>query len=347
LLTTLESSEVMLVSGNGRHKWPFVSVRAMVVEKVHAFAADDRSWHLLALLRRIGRLYTLSTRVPLVSMTTDSSRPGQVVRPESLVAGGSGDRVGLRWRHGQRLQVIDTLHRGEKRLVFCDSRSGVEQVGAALRSRGVEAFVAHSLLNVDERRTAERAFAVGRDCVIVATSALDLGIVIGDRDRVIQVDAPVSVSSFLQRMGRTRRRHSAWRNCPFLATTDEGLLRAAGLVRLWAHGCIEAIHPPTPAHILAQQVMALALPERGIALISHPPSYYRHTTGITGFPRNPTRTYVDARKGLRGTVDRRKMLRCNAWGTIRNKDNSRLLTGLFQVRVLVGELDGSLMLDAS
>src|SRR5262249_4352531 len=151
-------------------------------------------------------------------------------------------------------------HRGEKRLVFCDSRARVEQLGALLREQGVETFVSHSSLSLDERRQAERAFAQGRDCVIVATSALELGIDVGDLDRVVQVDAPSTVPSFLQRMGRTGRRPGAPRNCLFLATTDEALLRAAGLLRLWAAGHVEPIlAPPRPLHILAQQLMALAL----------------------------------------------------------------------------------------
>ena len=101
--------------------------------------------------------------------------------------------------------------------------------------------------------------------MIVATSALELGIDVGDLDRVIQIDAPGTVSSFLQRMGRTGRRPGMARNCLFLATSDEGLLRAAGLVELWAAGFVEpAVPPPEPLHILAQQLLALALQERGI-----------------------------------------------------------------------------------
>src|SRR5205823_9259461 len=109
---------------------------------------------------------------------------------------------------------------------------GVEQLAAELRLRGVETFVSHSSLGLDERQRAEQAFAQGRNCVIVATSALELGIDVGDLDRVVQVDAPWSVASFLQRMGRTGRRAGVARNCLFLATGDEALLRAAGLAEL-------------------------------------------------------------------------------------------------------------------
>src|SRR5260370_13031338 len=93
-------------------------------------------------------------------------------------------------------QVIESLHRGEKRLVFCDSRQLVEEIGAALGDRGVTTFLSHASLSVDERRRAEEAFAQARDCVIVATSTLELGIDVGDLDRVIQVNDPPTVAAF-------------------------------------------------------------------------------------------------------------------------------------------------------
>src|SRR5690606_26996664 len=72
--------------------------------------------------------------------------------------------------------VISQMHHGEKRLVFVDSRAGAETLAAELRARGITTFVSHASLAVDERRRAEEAFAEARDCVIVATSTLELGI---------------------------------------------------------------------------------------------------------------------------------------------------------------------------
>ena len=151
-------------------------------------------------------------------------------------------------------RVIGLLHRGEKRLVFCDSRSRVEQLALLLRDQEIETFVSHSSLGADERRLAEQAFAQRQDCVIVATSSLELGIDVGDLDRVIQIDAPATVSSFLQRMGRTgtaggqhvelplpgdERRILAPGRCP-------GPALAAGL-RGAREGPAEALPHPGPA----------------------------------------------------------------------------------------------------
>jgi len=109
---------------------------------------------------------------------------------------------------------------------------------------GVTAFLSHSSLSAEERKSAEAAFAEAQDCVIVATSTLELGIDGGDLDRVIQIDAPYSVATFLQRLGRTGRRSGNVRNCLFLATSDNALLRAGALVALWEKGFVEPVLPP-------------------------------------------------------------------------------------------------------
>jgi ATP-dependent Lhr-like helicase len=70
--------------------------------------------------------------------------------------------------------VISRLHRGQKRLVFCDSRSQAESLTGEIRQLGVQTFVSHSSLSAEERRRSEAAFAEASSCVIVATSTLEL-----------------------------------------------------------------------------------------------------------------------------------------------------------------------------
>ncbi|MEK8143646.1 DEAD/DEAH box helicase [Streptomyces sp. M10(2022)] len=56
LLTTPESLESMLVSTHVDHRAFFSGLNAVVVDEVHAFAGDDRGWHLLAVLERLSRV---------------------------------------------------------------------------------------------------------------------------------------------------------------------------------------------------------------------------------------------------------------------------------------------------
>ena len=276
VLTTPESLEAVLVSARIDHAHFFQNVRVVVIDELHAFAGDDRGWHLLSVFARIQRLagrdiqrIGLSATVGnpeamLIWLSSCSERPRQVVWPRPATKRDPNVQLDFVGSLGNAAKVISLLHQGEKRLVFCDSRSRVEQLALLLREHGIDTFVSHSSLGIDERRSAEQAFASRQNCVIVATSSLELGLDVGDLDRVIQIDAPPTVSSFLQRMGRTGRRGDI-PNCLWLATTDEGLLRAAALLALWREGFVEPVIPPEkPYHILAQQLMALILQERGI-----------------------------------------------------------------------------------
>ncbi|GLZ08162.1 ATP-dependent helicase [Actinomadura sp. NBRC 104412] len=281
VLTTPESLEAMLVSVKVDQRRFFADLRAVVVDEVHAFAGDDRGWHLLAVLERLSRI--TGGPIQRIGLSATVGNPAELLhwlqgsgrgaRPSSVVAPGLEkgstaegvvelDHVGS---VANAAKVIAALHRGEKRLVFCDSRALVEELGAALRARGVTTFLSHASLSLDERRRAEQAFAEARDCVIVATSTLELGIDVGDLDRVIQINAPGTVASFLQRLGRTGRRPGTSRNCLFLALDHATLVDAAALLLLWRRGFVEPVQaPPEPRHIVAQQFMALCLQEHKI-----------------------------------------------------------------------------------
>jgi ATP-dependent Lhr-like helicase len=301
LLTTPESVESMLVSANVDHRVWFEGLRAVVVDEIHAFAGDDRGWHLLAVLERLAHLIGRPLQRVGLSATignperlltwlrgshADSGPPARIIAPEAdalpvppvpavppasavpavPAVPASGD---IELDHVGSLDnaatVIATLHAGEKRLVFCEARQTVEELGQLLRARGVTTFLSHASLSTDERRRAEQAFMEARDCVIVSTSTLELGIDVGDLDRVIQVDAPSTVASFLQRLGRTGRRPGTGRNCLLLARDERALLQAAALLRLWGSGWVEpVVAPPEPRHIVAQQILALCLQERRV-----------------------------------------------------------------------------------
>jgi ATP-dependent Lhr-like helicase len=275
LLTTPESLEGMLISADDQKRELLLDVRMIVIDEMHAFCGDDRGWHVRSIIYRLQRLNRLPLQV--IGLTATVGNPESLInwmvagRPSVVVGEGhSGTDADIVIDYVGSLEnaatIISRLHVGEKRLVFCDSRAKTEELAAYLRDLGVQTFVSHSSLSVDERRQAEKAFAEEPNCVIVATSTLELGIDVGDLDRVIQIDAPTTVASFLQRMGRTGRRAGSRRNCLFLATEDEGLLIGGAIVRLWREGFVESIEPPgNPWHLVAHQAMAMVLQNRGVA----------------------------------------------------------------------------------
>ncbi|MEP7311639.1 MAG: DEAD/DEAH box helicase [Pseudomonadota bacterium] len=269
LLTTPESLEGMLISPRIERKAWFGNLHVAIADELHAFAADDRGWHLRSVLARIDAYCT--DPLQRIGLSATVSNPTQLLqwfapRGERQVVGSSVistdaevtiDAVGTL---DNAATVVSRLHRGEKRLVFCDSRSAAEQLGAGLNQRGIRTFVSHASLSASERRQAEAAFVEERDCVIVATSTLELGIDVGDLDRVIQIDAPATVGSFLQRMGRSGRRSGSKRNLLFLATSDSSLLSALGICSLWCESWVEAaLPPPQPWNVIVQQAILATL----------------------------------------------------------------------------------------
>lgn len=296
LLTTPESLEVMLVSRSVDDQRMFGDLKMIIVDEVHAFAGDDRGWHLLSVLERVSKLagqeiqrIGLSATVgnPEVLLTWIAGNcdgKKSVAYPPPSEAAPADVQIDYVGSLENAATVISRLHRGEKRLVFLDSRAGTEELGLMLKSYGVNAFVTHSSLSQEERHRTEKAFAQESDCVIVATSVLELGIDVGDLDRVIQIDAPLTVASFLQRMGRTGRRAGTVRTCLMLATKPERLLQAAALTELWESGFVEPIvPPPEPYHILSHQLMALALQESGIGRLD----WFKWIEGVYGFSQLP------------------------------------------------------------
>ena len=195
LLITPESLEVILVSRKWDKTRTFGAVRCVIVDEIHAFAGDDRGWHLLALLERIARLAGRAPQRIGLSATVGNPRElmewlaGSSAGIRRVIAPETGDfgSADVTIDHVGSLEnaaiVISRLHHGEKRLVFCDSRSEVESLGRKLRQLGIDTYLSHSSLSLPERTKAETAFATGNDCVIVSTSTLELGIDVGDLDR--------------------------------------------------------------------------------------------------------------------------------------------------------------------
>src|SRR5207249_3063238 len=121
-------------------------VRAVVVDELHAFAGDDRGWHVLSVLARVERLAgreiqrvglsaTIGNPLQLLDwLAAHAARPRRIIGPvgELPVAPDvSLDYVGS---VPNAAKVITHLHRGDKRLVFVDSRARVEQIAAELRT---------------------------------------------------------------------------------------------------------------------------------------------------------------------------------------------------------------------
>lgn len=277
LMTTPESLEVMMISERTDAKALFEDLSVVIIDEVHAFAADDRGAHLASLLERLVALTGRDIQRIGLSATVgnphvigawlqgSSKRPFRLVDPPKAKA--TRDlHLDLCADIGEAANAIGRIARGKKSLVFVESRSKAEKVAHALAGTGVEVFIHHSSVSRADRTLAEEQFTKGQNTAIVCTSTMELGIDVGDLDQVIQVDAPSSVASFLQRLGRTGRRPNTRTNCTFFCLSPESLLQSVALLRLAETGWVEDVQPAAHAmHVLAHQVMALILQEGGIS----------------------------------------------------------------------------------
>ncbi len=277
LMTTPESLEVMFISAKTDARALFAGLSAVVIDEVHAFAADDRGAHLAALMERLTSLCDRDVQRIGLSATVgnpavigqwlqgSSARPFRLVDPPRPKA---ARRLHVDFRDGvpEAASAISSLTRGKKSLVFVESRSRAEQVSQAMTGTGVEVFIHHSAVSRADRTLAETQFMEGENTAIVCTSTMELGIDVGDLDQVVQVDSPSSVASFLQRIGRTGRRAEIEQNCTFVCVTPESLLQSLAILRLAGDGWVEDVRPSAQAmHVLAHQIMALSLQEGGIS----------------------------------------------------------------------------------
>jgi ATP-dependent Lhr-like helicase len=271
LMTTPESLEVMLLSSRVPVDELFADLRVLIVDEVHALAGTDRGAHLMSVVERVARhtendvqRIGLSATVGnprdiLAWLKGSSQREGVVVDPPK-VAGKRQITIALEETIAGIAKAAAAGVRERKSLFFCQSRSLTESVADRMRTQGTEVFVHHSSVALEERRAAEERFHHGTNACIVCTSTLELGIDVGDLDLVYQANAPSSVSSFLQRMGRTGRRAGQVANTHFICESLDTAIQAIALVELARESWVESVATLTRCWpVLVHQLLAMTL----------------------------------------------------------------------------------------
>lgn len=276
LLTTPESLEVLLSLASDERRGLLVNIRTVIVDEAHAFYGIDRGTQLLSLLerlarwtggdiQRVGLSATIGNPDDLVMWLNGTrAAPTTLVRVPTSVERTESFEVFLR---PSLPGVVSEIARfsDEKLIAFCRTRADVEELAHSLSEHGLDAWPHHSALSRENREESERAFRDAPRGILVATSTLELGIDIGDLDRVVQVEAPSTVASLLQRLGRTGRRGGVAR-MTFIAKTVESLVLIAALLTLHARGWIEPLEAPwRPFPVLVQQMMAIVVQHAGIS----------------------------------------------------------------------------------
>jgi ATP-dependent Lhr-like helicase len=149
----------------------------------------------------------------------------------------------------------------EARLARGGGRPPAEIMAQAGTAAGAPAEVArahHGSVSRQERAEIEEALKAGRLPAVVATSSLELGIDMGAVDLVVQVEAPPSVASGLQRVGRAGHNVGDVSRGIIFPKYQGDLVQSAVVAERMRNGQIEELKVPhNPLDVLAQQVVAM------------------------------------------------------------------------------------------
>lgn len=232
LQITPESLESLLINQQTQLTRLFGDLRFVIIDEIHSFMDSERGCQILCQLARLSRYAaTPPRRIGLSATLGDyflaekwlqSGTDTEVITPK--IAAGQR-QVQLAVEHfylaeeqeptiNPYYQYLFNQSKSRKCLIFANNRTETEAVISNLRqvaqAKGLPDIyhVHHGSISASLRETAEKAMASSHPAVTAATVTLELGIDIGQLERVIQLNAPLSVSSFLQRLGRTGRRGS-------------------------------------------------------------------------------------------------------------------------------------------
>ncbi len=221
--------------------------------------------------------WELTVQVPVEDLGELGTGPGPDGSPTASV-----------WPHVEA-RIVDLIESHRSTIVFANSRRLAERLTARLNeihaeragtppdspgstgppaevmaqggsTRGAEPLLArahHGSVSKEQRAHIEEDLKTGRLRAVVATSSLELGIDMGAVDLVIQVEAPPSVSSGLQRVGRAGHQVGAISTGVILPKYRSDLLTSAVVVQRMRSGAIEKLRiPANPLDVAAQQIVA-------------------------------------------------------------------------------------------
>jgi ATP-dependent helicase Lhr and Lhr-like helicase len=205
------------------------------------------------------KLLELKVEVPV----EDMARLGEIQEQASGPASQGPKRTSI-WQsiHPRLLEIIQGR---TSTLIFVNARRVAERLAGALNELAGEqiARAHHGSLAATQRTEIEELLKAGKIKALVATSSLELGIDMGAIDLVIQIEAPPSVASGMQRIGRAGHQVGAPSHGIIFPKYRADLIACAAVTRAMHEGHVESTRfLRNPLDVLAQQM---------VAVIAHPP----------------------------------------------------------------------------
>jgi ATP-dependent Lhr-like helicase len=156
-------------------------------------------------------------------------------------------------------KLLELVRAHTSTLIFTNSRRLAERLSGAINELAGETLVRahHGSVAADQRKEIEDRLKLGALRGLVATSSLELGIDMGAIDLVVQIEAPPSVASGMQRVGRAAHRVGGVSAAVIFPKYRGDLVACAAITRAMYQGKVESVHyPRNPLDVLAQQIVA-------------------------------------------------------------------------------------------
>lgn len=246
LQITPESLESLLINKHQELPKLFADLRFIIIDEIHAFMGSERGDQIICQLQRLAKVTKIQPRrIGLSATLGDYS-----IAEKWLSAGTEKAVITPKIESGRRQIKLSLEHffvnkdidesdyekyifnitKSRKCLIFANNRTQTESIISDLRNIAKNSgfpdiyHVHHGSIAPSLRQTAENAMREpNQPAVTAATLTLELGIDIGYLERVIQLESPLSVASFLQRLGRSGRRGEA-ADMRFICAEEKPLL---------------------------------------------------------------------------------------------------------------------------
>ncbi|WP_028377062.1 DEAD/DEAH box helicase [Leeuwenhoekiella sp. MAR_2009_132] len=288
VLITPESIEAMFVNAPYNVVTLFKNLKFIVIDEIHSFLGVDRGLQLMSLLFRLKERTNAQFAIIGLSATIGNENfleikkiTGDVERTKVLVDKtkkitkayfkyfeNKGKEYGLDLLKDL---YLETNH--SKTLVFPNSRAKTEEIAVKLRRISDKVgghknyFSHHSSVDKEIRESVENFAKTNErfNFCISCTSTLELGIDIGTVDKVVQIDSTFSVSSLVQRIGRSGRKEGESSNVIIYTTTKWSFLQSLACWGLYEKDFLEPLRISEKAYdILLHQLLSIAKQNSGI-----------------------------------------------------------------------------------